>query len=356
MVTVCSTICDWRVFSIWRAAMLLTIMTLAPGLSVTAVAQDDFYPLPQRNPGNFGFPWPPPASDEPGVTFNRRYMLDGHPELQFNPRPQDEIWLVSTREIADCDVSPSSNKFVCKHPVGTAWNRVPLEQLLDVQNKHSDKANVVFIHGNRTSEFWSRRRGKMAYQKLVANNPVELPPVRFIIWSWPSDEIAQPLKDFWKKMDRSVVDGRLFGHFLSRLDPQQPLSLLTYSMGTQVGFTGIETATLHSDSCPSIGMIAMAPVTHCQWPLTPVQMDVIQDRVHHLRFCRNSKDIAIRAYKTVCSLGCSNDFRPGADLISGVHHNVRQYDVSKAVGCEHNILGYIAQPVVRCELESLLLR
>lgn len=337
------------------AALGMLVVCHVLSLGVPLQAQDDYFPLPQRNASQFGYPYSPPAADEPGVTLTRRYMLDGYPELEFNPRPQDEIWLVSTRTIPDCTQLAGTQQFTCKHPVGTAWNTVPLEQLLDVQQLNSQRANIVFVHGNRTSAFWARRRGKMAYQHLIANNPVDLPPVRFIIWSWPSDEVSGSLKDFWKKMTRSVQDGHLLGQFLGMLDPAQSVTLLTYSMGTQVGFSGVETAASRA-ACPPVDMIAMAPVTDCNWPHNRFQAELSSQQIGQLCFFRNPRDIAIRAYKKVCSLHCHGSFQPGADLMARLHPHARQYDVSQGVGCEHNVLGYVTQPQVRCELQTILMR
>lgn len=319
-------------------------------------AQDDFYPLPHRNPSGFGFPYPPPAADEPGVTFNRRYMLDGHPELEFNPRPEDEVWLISTRNIQSVNAPVSNDQFVCKHIQGTGWNQVPLQQLIDVQNRNPARSTVVFLHGNRTPEYWARRRGKQAYQVLFGSNPCKLPPVRFVIWSWPSDPLPQPLQDFQKKMERSALDGLLFGQFLSQLDQRQPLKLVTYSLGTQVAFSGIETVTADTGSCPSIDMIAMAPVTHCEWPVSPWQLELTASRIQRLRFFRNPDDLAIMAYKAYGTLQTKQKFVPGADIISSVHPNVAQVDLGENVGREHNILGYVSQPQVSQTLESFLQR
>ena len=156
------TVCDNSPYRLRKALRVVTLLMLAVcfalSLCMSLQAQDDYYPLPQRNVSQFGYPYPPPAADEPGVTLKRRYMLDGHPELDFNPRPQDEIWLVSTRDIPACMPSADNQQFACKHPVGTSWNRVPLEQLLDVQGLNPDLANVIFVHGNRTSAFWARRQ------------------------------------------------------------------------------------------------------------------------------------------------------------------------------------------------------
>lgn len=338
----------------WPLLLLLLTGAFVPGLSNSLHAQDDYFPLPSRNPGKFGYPFPAPVANEPGVTLFHRYMLDGYPELEFCPRPQDEIWVVSSREISTCERVTSSDRFLCKHPVGTAWNRVPLEQLLDVQQQNPEKANIIFIHGNRTSDFWARRRGKLTYQYLIANNPVEMPPVRYIIWSWPSDAVNGPVKDFWKKINRAKYDGELLGQFIGMLNPAQQLTFLTHSMGAQVAFTGIQAASLNQPIRPRFDVISMAPVTHCNWPRNMTEADIISAQINRLCFIRNPSDIAIRAYKKLCTHESKHPFVAGADIISSIHPNSQQYDASQSLGCEHNIIGYVTTPPVRCELQSIL--
>lgn len=333
--------------------MLLT-SAFALGQPGFLYAQDDYFPLPSRNLSKFGYPFPAPAPNEPGVTLFHRYMLDGYPELEFCPRPQDEIWLVSSREIAICEATPTFDRFLCKHPVGTAWNRVPLEQLIDVQERGHEKANIVFIHGNRTSDFWARRRGKLTYQYLIASNPIEMPPVRYIIWSWPSEAIKRPVPDFWKKIDRAKFDGELLGQFIGMLNPTKDITFVTHSMGAQVAFTGIQTAALNQPHCPRFDVISMAPVTHCNWPCNLGEADMISAQIDRLCFIRNPKDIAIRAYKKLCEHESKHHFVPGADIMSSVHPNSQQYDASNSLGCEHNIIGYLTRPPVRCELQAIL--
>ncbi|MGI9517216.1 MAG: alpha/beta hydrolase [Pirellulaceae bacterium] len=331
-----------------------------------ACAQDDYYPLPDRSPSQFGFPYPPPAPDEPGVTLTRRYMLDGYPALEFSPRPQDELWLVSTRDIQslDCSGKVPLDQFVCKHTQGTGWNRVPIEQLIDVHNRHQDLKTVIFIHGNRTDAFWARRRSKQAYQALIANQSASCPPVRFIIWSWPSDPDPGPrfLADFSSKIERSDFDGHLLGQFLGQLRREKSILMVTYSLGTQIALTGLEHMVMRADAAndiesqPTFDMIAMAPATNCFWPQHPWRMEASTSQIDSLRLVRNPDDIAMRAFQAFCKLNGRCYRATGAEALLQSHHNVRQYDVSDGVGCEHSIVNYVSQPEVLAEVRELIMR
>lgn len=320
--------------------------------------QDDFYPLPEPNASGFGYPYPPPAIDEPGVTAFRRPILDGHPELIFQPRPQDEVWLISTRNISAGTIRPAPlSQFVCKRSVGTAWETVPVENLLHLQNNDTSKPTVFFIHGNRTEAFWARRRGKQAYQSLIGNSAAPLPAVRFVIWSWPSDPMKENfLADFRLKMDRSFVDGQIFGEYLSRLNPQQKVTIATYSLGAQIAATGVETASKLQRESPELQLLVSAPVIHCHWKVNDEQIAVFDQRIEAIRMFRNSKDRALIAYRIFCEIWCNGGFVSGADILAKSHHNVVEHDVSNSVGSEHNIVGYLSQPALRAEFQQLMSR
>ena len=113
--------------TVFRRGTWPVLVWLVACLSVSSVAaQNDFYPLPERSPSAFGFPWPPPAPDEPGVTLTRRYMLDGFPDLEFRIRPEDELWLVSSRNMSGICNDPGC--LICKRSRGDQWDRVPLAE------------------------------------------------------------------------------------------------------------------------------------------------------------------------------------------------------------------------------------
>ncbi len=344
------------------AAALLMGLTLLFPLPVAAQDAlgnyDHVLEVPPRIPGGFGFPYPPPPLNEPGVTPRRRYMLDGVGELNFCPRPQDEIWLISTRHIEPPlrgDERPECFRHVQRH-----WQPSQLQQLVAGHRADSTKHTLVFIHGNRTDAFWGQRRGRQAYQAVFGNHP-EAPPVRFVIWSWPSDKLPQPLRDFEEKMMRSIVDGHLFGRFLNQLGGQRPVSLFGYSLGTQVLLTAIADQVAAASTAGEAGhpfnVTLVAPVTHCDWPGCKLQSEAVAGQIESISAFRNPRDRAIRAFKMYCRThsrhGQQNE-NFGIDRLPLKPGQFSQVDVSAEIGTEHNLVKYVMIPKIQQSVRRML--
>jgi hypothetical protein len=94
-------------------------------------------------------------------------------------------------------------------------------------------ATVFFVHGNRISRHAARRRGLAVYSALV-QQAVDQRPIRFVIWSWPSDRICGPLKDARIKARRSDQAAYELACVLNGMDPHEPVSLLGFSFGARV--------------------------------------------------------------------------------------------------------------------------
>ncbi len=340
----------WRIRQAARLVCVLVCLMAGPG-SLPVFAQNDAWPMPARSPNPFGFPYPPPTPDEPGVTMTRRFMLDGVPELNFRLRAQDELWLVSSRELQRID--DPADKLVCKRARGDAWDTVPLSQLMQAHTDRPALRNLVFVHGNRTEDFWARRRGKQVYQATVGNHS-SAPPTRFVIWAWPSDPIesVRPFEDFLQKQERTRVDGFWLGYYLSHLPVEADPVLITYSLGTQIGVTAL-TDLQAAGNRQRFRVLAVAPVTRCEWPCHEIELSVAAQSIRQLSLVRNKSDIAIRAFRKLCQMTTPDRTCSGVDMLAQHVPGTRQFDVSAEQGCEHNLAGYASLPVVSQELDRL---
>ncbi len=324
-------------------------------LSITAEAQgqSDAFPVPSRSADPFAFPYPPPLPGEPGVTLSRRYMLDGMPELEFHLRPEDELWLVSSREMSTECTGPS--RMVYRRSNGDEWEEASLGRILDSFNTRYELQNVIFLHGDRTDEFWARRRGKQVYQATIGNRP-ELPPTRFIIWAWPSEpereNVIRPFKDFANSLDRCPIDGFWLGCFLSHLPPEADPLLVSYSLGTQVVLTALSDL-LAAGSNRNYRLLSIAPVTRCDWASDENEVKLAASAIRSLHLVRNDRDVAIRAFAIYCRLTTSESTTPGIDKLVAALGPTRQIDVACEEGSEHNVSGYIGLASVIREFDLL---
>ena len=302
--------------------------------------------VPSASGNRFGFSFPPPRVGEPGVTPFRRSMVDGAEDLAFRKRVQDEIWLISSRSIQPGD---DLGGLQCDHHAAGAWQGSSVAKMTAQHASDLSRPTFVMVHGNRTDSFWAQRRGLQVYQAMFGNVE-EAPPIRFVIWSWPTNILQRPLEDFRAKAERSLFEAEIFGQFLTSLDTNNRVGLMGYSLGTQVVLGGLETMS-RIDRCDlavrpqgaQFPVMVVAPVTHCRWPQGPAQIDEVIVRCQRVVAFRNPIDSAMRAFELLCrgEMGCECHRQPrGIDALVARAGAVEQHDVSAEVGREHHIVNY----------------
>ncbi len=111
------------------------------------------------------------------------------------------------------------------------WTRASECEFLAGQ--HPGKITVVYVHGNRVTREKAQSRGLEVYRLLTGCVPCG-PPVRHVIWSWPSQPIplrAAVLRDGRVKYRRTPTQSYYLAHWLCRLRCDARVSLLGYSYG-----------------------------------------------------------------------------------------------------------------------------
>jgi hypothetical protein len=149
----------------------------------------------------------------------------------FRVREQDEIWVVSTRHLG----CPSGGKEL---PAWQIWRYEKgwWQPRTSEEFYASDDPDVVtpfYIHGNRIDHPQACSDGLEVYFQLVGKLDGE-PPVRFVIWSWPSSQIKGPLNDVRTKAARSDIDAYYLARFLERMQPDVRVGLVGYSYGARI--------------------------------------------------------------------------------------------------------------------------
>ena len=151
----------------------------------------------------------------------------------FRIRPQDQLWAVSTRKLG-CGCEPA------QEPAWSVWrydHGLKQWQLAKTADFYeTDSADVVttfFIHGNRIGHSQAFSDGLDNYFQLVGKSDDE-PPVRYVIWSWPSAQIKGPLKDIRSKAWRTDTDGYYLARFLAGMKPEVRTGLVGFSYGARI--------------------------------------------------------------------------------------------------------------------------
>jgi hypothetical protein len=180
----------------------------------------------------------PPASAEGLDTALPQLQKDGgdgDADHDRAARAADTIWMVSTRHLgcpcADKQPEPAF-RFLQYDPASgcqeTTWDEWAAAE-------QPGTTTVVYVHGNRIEGDEALGRGLTAYRSLMRCSP-DSPPLRFVIWSWPSSKVhgPRPRRDAQVKAARTDCESYYLASFVSRLNPDTQLSLLGYSFGARI--------------------------------------------------------------------------------------------------------------------------
>ncbi len=143
-------------------------------------------------------------------------------------RPQDQMWVVSTREVGCVESG--------KAPALAFAVRDRSGELVDVSPGTFLAATArgqtrFWIHGYGVTPEEAIDVGQVAYERFVS---ADEPPVRFVVWSWPSQREGRRFKDIRDKGRRTDVEAYCLGWLIHKMGPDADVSAIGYSYGTRV--------------------------------------------------------------------------------------------------------------------------
>jgi len=152
--------------------------------------------------------------------------------------PQDEILLVSTRRLG-CNTDErnfyqrmrAERYSMVDGASRRKWLSIPLDEL--IASVEPSTPTVIFAHGNRVECNEVRHRALWVYRRLAANR-CDSRPIRFIIFSWPSERVHGPLKDTRLKAARTRPAALHLAWLINQTSPDAKLGLMGYSFGSRV--------------------------------------------------------------------------------------------------------------------------
>jgi hypothetical protein len=277
----------------------------------------------------------------------------------------DDIWLVSTRHLG-CPSVDKGAKFDLhvEHYGGkeAGW----IEKSLDDLFSSSDpmQPTMVYVHGNRVDWCDAIRRGSHARNSILGCSHV--PSVRFVIWSWPSNQIHGQIHDVRFKASRTNGEARYLAWFLSQLDSKRPLRLLGYSFGARVitgalhlfaggDLSGQALATSPRSDMPQRFCVALlAPALHNYWLQPGACHELAMSQMDRLLIQYNSCDPVLQRYRLI-----EKHARPAALGYTGMYLDdasetlVTQRDVCCYVGDSHAESRYFHSTTVTDEIREL---
>jgi hypothetical protein len=220
----------------------------------------------------------------------------------------DSIWMVSTRGLDCCAESKPAEqdfRFLRYDPTlgcqDTTWDAWSAEEL-------PGTITLIYVHGNRIEPDEVLGRGLNAYRRLLSSGQ-DAPPLRFVIWSWPSSKVPgpRPRRDAQVKAARTDCESYFLAGFMSRLKPDTQLRLLGYSFGARIvsgslhlagggtlGRFHLADANLRPANSVRVALLAAAMDNH--WWLPGHYHDECFSQVDRMLLLYNSCDPVLRFY------------------------------------------------------------
>lgn len=276
-------------------------------------------------------------------------------------RPQDEVTLISSRPIG-CSTRPDrieeglyAEQYADFDADGRReWRTAPWRSVAAAAN--ASKPTVVFAHGNKVGWAETRSRGLYVYSRLV--RCADERPIHFLIWSWCSDEIKGPLRDFREKAARTGPVGKQLGYVLNALPDDARLGLLGYSYGARVSSGALQELGSGRLAGPPrlFRGFYMAAAYDADWLGRGHRHGDAMDVTDRLIVTTNRRDPAMKYFELL-----GRNYDPQAMGYAGPTcldreraARVRLINVADAVGRSHDLCDYVTAPGLMRRAWSLL--
>ncbi|MBL8888543.1 MAG: hypothetical protein JNL67_01100 [Planctomycetaceae bacterium] len=240
-------------------------------------------------------------------------------------RVEDEIWLVSTRQLCQRtspELDSTFQQAEVAQQIDGQWLPSTAEALLSAINNDQERWNLLFIHGNRTDLQWANLRGEETYEALISGasasqcttNPA--PPVRWIIWAWNSDPLHVPRVDLAVKKQRAIDQGTYLAEFFQGV-ARPEMGVFAYSLGAQALASSLRArqtaASVHPEKpmannldtgaspleCagPALDVVMVAGAVPTCWFNTVDAQTCLPPCVNRLTLINNPEDRALHIYQ-----------------------------------------------------------
>lgn len=277
-------------------------------------------------------------------------------------RLQDEIELVNVRNVCGCcdparlrEAITVENYAVCNESDSRQWQASDLQTFL---NFNASVPTVIFIHGNQISPSDAKYQGLDAYRRIILHGE-SAPPIRFVIFSWPSAKISGLLRDVRVKAARTGPAGYQLAWLIDQMPAETPISLAGFSFGARIITGGLHIlagGSLGGGMClsehvhphrPPMSVFMMASALHAHWLGGGQYHGLAMTQVSKMCLINNCKDRAMVYYDFI-------EPGPGGPQALGLRgptcisqENARkifQRDVSCYVGADHELARYMCAP------------
>ncbi|HEX4142570.1 MAG TPA: hypothetical protein VHY91_03395 [Pirellulales bacterium] len=274
-------------------------------------------------------------------------------------RPQDDLWLVSQRGLgcSPAGVLPSALHYWHYVP-GAGWQKATSADFFASDDPGT--LTQIWIHGNQIEHSRAFGVGWTVYTSLARRATSEQ-PLRFVIWSWPSDKVGGPLEDVRVKAGYTLPAAFHLARFIDAIQSDVHVGLTAYSFGGRIvegalqllagGALNGRTIALNSAARPLMDVVLIAAAADSDWLLPRHARGQALKVVNRMLLVRNSCDKVLRFYHWLYGRGsCAEAVgyigMGGLAQLGAGQGRIAQFDACCLVGAEHYWANYFASPAV----------
>ena len=287
--------------------------------------------------------------------------------IPFRIRPQDEVWAVSTRCLpcpsgAEGEIGWSVWKY---DPLVPQWRSASSGEFY--AGHRPDSVTAMYVHGNQIDSGLALRDGLDTYFQLAGRYDAGS-PVRFIIWSWPSDKIHGPIRDGRTKASRADGEAYYLARFLAPMPDQARVGIVGYSYGARITAGALHLLggeqlcgwTVAPGNEVAYRVVFWAAAEHDDWLVPYRRHWRAIDMAERWLITRNYCDPALSRYGWIekgwdpVALGYSG--LAGRNLLTAEQNaRIEEIDVTSVVGKTHDNDAYLYAPWVAGRTRGVVL-
>ncbi len=288
-------------------------------------------------------------------------------------RPQDQIWLISTRNLGHCadpcQLDAPELRY-CRFDLGTGWSTSSAEEFFATDQP--GLLTTVYVHGNRMTADAVVERGLKMYGGLICDE-CDPSAIRHVIWSWPSQPLPRRwalVRDARVKATRTPLQSYYLGWWLAQLQPDMNVSLIGFSYGSRTILGALHLlgegqlcgrclppGPYETKVQPRVALWATA--CDVNW-ISPGNCNgCALSQMNRGLIFYNCCDPVLRRYKRLLpeatgpALGLNGI--PCPDRLELHGHKIQQFDATDIIGKRHQWVRYFESPCIMCQVRKYAL-